>query len=76
MSYQVYWTPQAKKTANKIVEYLRKEWTEKEADDFLNRVDVVVSMIELNPKLFVASAKKTRCRGLVVRDHIKKEKRS
>ena len=67
MSYQVYWTPQTKKTANKIVEYLRKEWAEKEVDDFLNRIDVVVSMIEINPKLFVSSVKKPNIHLTVIK---------
>jgi plasmid stabilization system protein ParE len=58
MNYQVQWSNQAIKTVNSVIKYLREEWTEKEVDNFLNKLDDVVSMIEINPELFRESIKK------------------
>ena len=58
MNYQVQWSNQAIKTVNSVIKYLREEWTEKEVDNFLNKLDDVVSMIEINPELFRGSIKK------------------
>ena len=67
MNYQVHWSNQAIKTVNGVINYLREEWTEKEVDDFLNKVDDVVSMIEINPELFRASAKKKHVHLAVIK---------
>lgn len=56
--YKALWTSKAIKTAGDIVKYLREEWTDKEADNFLDKVDEVIATIEINPKLFRASVKK------------------
>lgn len=58
MSYKALWTNRAIKTAEDVVKYLRDEWTEKEVDDFLNKTDDIIATIEINPKLFRASAKR------------------
>jgi plasmid stabilization system protein ParE len=58
MTYKALWTNQAIKTADDVVKYLREEWTEKEVTDFLDKIDHIISMIEINPKLFRASVKK------------------
>jgi plasmid stabilization system protein ParE len=58
MGYKVLWTNQAIKTADDVVKYLREEWTEKEVNDFLDKVDNTISLIEVNPKLYRASDKK------------------
>lgn len=43
--YSVFWSLTAEKTANNFIKYLRKEWTEKEVDAFLQEVDRTVSAI-------------------------------
>lgn len=58
MNYKVLWTNRAIKSAENIVKYLEEEWTEKEANDFLDAVDDIIEAIELNPKLFRASLKR------------------
>ncbi len=58
MSYKVYWTKQASITVNKVVQYLREEWTEKEVDSFLDKVDEIIETIAINPRLFRASSKR------------------
>ena len=58
MSYKALWTNRAIKTADDVVKYLRDEWTEKEVDGFLDKVDDIIATIEINPKLFRASGKR------------------
>ncbi len=58
MSYKVLWTNRAIKTADDVVKYLREEWTKKEVDNFLDKVDDIITTIEINPKLFRASIKR------------------
>ena len=58
MSYKALWTNRAIKTIDDVINYLRDEWTEKEVDNFLDKVDDVIATIEINPKLFRASAKR------------------
>ena len=58
MGYKALWTNSAIKTAEDVVNYLRKEWTNKEVDNFLNKTDNIIATIESNPKLFIASTKR------------------
>jgi plasmid stabilization system protein ParE len=58
MYYKIFWTNKAFKTAENIIKYLREEWTEKEVNNFLNEIDSIISTIESNPKLFIASSKR------------------
>jgi hypothetical protein len=67
MSYNTLWTNRAIKTANDVVKYLRDEWTEKEVDDFLDKVDNIIAMIEINPKLFRASNKRSHVHLAIIK---------
>ena len=58
MSYTVIWSDRAKKTITDVINYLREEWTEKEVNEFLDRVDDMVTTISSNPRLFRASFKR------------------
>jgi plasmid stabilization system protein ParE len=68
-SYQALWTDTAKQTINKIVGYLRKEWTEKEVDAFLDEVDRTVNAIEIYPKLFRQSTKRKNIHLALISKH-------
>lgn len=67
MSYKAQWTNRAIKTADDVVKYLREEWTEKEVEDFLDKVDNIISMIEINPKLFRASTKRSHVHLAIIK---------
>lgn len=67
MIYKALWTNRAIKTAGDVVKYLRDEWTEKEVNDFLDKVDSIIEMIEINPKLFRESSKKSHIHLAIIK---------
>ncbi len=42
MSYQIIWSPQANQTYLLILEYLQRNWTEREINDFIERTEEVL----------------------------------
>lgn len=65
--YKTLWTNRALKTASDIVKYLKEKWTEKEADNFLDKIDEIIATIEMNPKLFRVSVKKPNVHLVVIK---------
>lgn len=60
------WTPTAEKTFALIIEYLKENWTQKEADKFANETKETIKKIEKQPQMFKASTKDKNIRkGLV-----------
>jgi plasmid stabilization system protein ParE len=49
MSYNIIWSPTAKQTYYKNIEYLLGKWSTKEAGAFVTRVEEVISFIKYNP---------------------------
>lgn len=45
----VQWTPSAKNSFNKIVVYLRREWTEKEVERFIERTEKMINSLKCYP---------------------------
>lgn len=66
MEIQVVWVDKAQSDLKNIVEYLLKEWTVKEADAFLNRLDKVLVLIKRNYRTFKEINKKRKVRRCVV----------
>ncbi len=50
---KVSWTPRAKLTYYKILDYLLKYWGIKEVEVFINRTNEVIKSIESNPQMFI-----------------------
>ena len=48
----VVWSDKAKRTYLDIIEYLNRNWTEKEIHHFIFRTDTVIEKIIFNPYLF------------------------
>jgi plasmid stabilization system protein ParE len=57
------WTPTAKTTFNSIVEYLTTEWTEKEVQKFLGKVDAFLSALKQYPEMCRPSTKRKHVRN-------------
>ena len=55
MAINIKWTPEAELTFDNIVEYLEKEWSEKEVKKFFARVNHMLILISQNPKIYKAS---------------------
>ena len=55
---EVLWTDSAKKTFNSIVEYLKKEWSDREVEKFVNRTFDFLSTIQRYPEMCRPSVKR------------------
>lgn len=54
---EIFWTDSAKSSFDKIVEYLRREWTEREVAKFVNRTVDMLSTLKRHPEMCRPSAK-------------------
>jgi plasmid stabilization system protein ParE len=59
---EILWTDSAKLTFNNIVEYLHKEWTQKEVEKFINTTTVWLSTLRRFPEMCRPSLKKKNIR--------------
>jgi len=66
---KVSWTPTARITYFKVLEYLEEAWTKKEIQNFIDEVEKVISQIITDPYMFEASRKKKNVRKGFVTKH-------
>jgi plasmid stabilization system protein ParE len=66
-TYSVIWSPKARLTYYKILEYLVENWTLKELEDFVDRTEDVINHICDNPLLYPYSGKGEIHRCVVVK---------
>ncbi|MBD3182970.1 type II toxin-antitoxin system RelE/ParE family toxin [Candidatus Poribacteria bacterium] len=59
---EILWTPTARHTYLKILDYLEKAWTEKETQNFISEVDCLLEQLKQNPEMFEESRKKRNVR--------------
>ena len=50
--YSVIWSPIAKLTYYKILEYLSDEWTKKELNAFIQRTEEVINLVGKSPLIY------------------------
>ena len=55
---KVRWSNRANTDFNNILEFLFKNWSIKEVENFINKTDEVILKIQHNPELFIKSAKR------------------
>lgn len=48
---KVYWTPLAKESLQKTVDFISELWNEKVVEDFLDRLDHRILQVQQNPEL-------------------------
>lgn len=63
--YSVVWSPQAIKTFDTILEYIQKNFSDKDVQNFVRKTDRIINHIVINPKLFRVS-QKDKSRHIVV----------
>ena len=63
------WTPSARITFHKIVEYLRTNWTEKEVINFINKTNELLSNIKRQPEMCRPSTKRKNVRIGIISKH-------
>jgi len=66
---EIQWTESAKHTFNTIVEYLRKEWSEKEVEKFISRTSEMLSTLKRYPEMCRPSLKRKNVRIGILSKH-------
>jgi plasmid stabilization system protein ParE len=64
--YKIYWTDEAIRNLESILDYLKSNWTEREINSFKKKLSRQVELIEKNPKLFPISSFNSRLRKAVL----------
>ena len=64
--FKIFWTNEALDNLEEILDYLNFRWTEREVNNFLDRLSKQISLIEQNPKLFPISLYNPRLRKAVL----------
>ena len=64
--YKIIWTDHALSELKQIIDYLEKNWTEKELKNFANELDHTIELISKNPTLFQVSKIKPGVRKAVI----------
>jgi plasmid stabilization system protein ParE len=54
-NYKLFWTKEALQNLDETILYLQSRWTDREVDLFKKKLSHLLSLIELNPKLFPTS---------------------
>ncbi len=52
MVYQIVWLSHAQQRYREIIDYLEKDWSQKEVQNFVRYTNDLIKQIELNPQLF------------------------
>ncbi len=55
---EIFWTNSAKISFNKIVDYIKRKWTEREAERFVNRTEEMLSTLKRYPEMCRSSNKR------------------
>jgi hypothetical protein len=58
MAKEIEWTPESIDTFNRVIDYLQKDWTEKEVSNFVRSADKIIGFIAGNPRLFRKTGKR------------------
>jgi len=66
---KVSWTPMARYTYFRVLEYLDEAWTIREIQNFVDRTEKTLSQIVKTPEMFEASRKKKNVRKGLITKH-------
>ncbi len=66
MDYKIFWTEEAIRNLEEIIDYLRFKWTEKEVENFKTRLSRQIDLISISPKMFPISSYIPRLRKAVL----------
>jgi len=64
--FKVFWTDEAIKNLQSIMDYLDSQWTQREIDNFKKKLAKQIELIETNPRLFPVSEYNPRLRKAVL----------
>ena len=66
MDYKIFWTEEAIRNLDEIIEYLHFKWTQREVDNFKAKLSKQIDLIHQNPYLFPVSSFQPRLRKAVL----------
>lgn|SRR5690554_2449449 len=66
MDYKVFWTEEAIRNLEEIIDYLYARWTQREVDNFKLKLSRQIDLINKNPELFPKSSFQPRLRKAVM----------
>ena len=66
---KIRWTPTARSTYFKVLDYLAENWTRREVVNFINEVENLLNQVTNNPETFQASRKKKNVRKALIREY-------
>ena len=69
IAIEVHWTKAADKSFQKKINYLQKEWTDKEIEKFVTRTQQMIAMLKEYPEMCRLSAKKKNVRIGILDNH-------
>ena len=67
--YKILWTDFALSELEKTIEYLEKNWTERELRNLASEIEDTLTLLSHNPNLFQASNLKKEIRRVIVAKH-------
>ena len=67
--YKILWTDFALSELEKTIEYLEKNWTERELRNLASEIEETLILLSHNPNLFQASNLKKEIRRVIVAKH-------
>ena len=53
MNLPIFWSPEIKESYLNIIDFLEKNWNLKEVNSFLDRVDEILHLLSLSPKIYI-----------------------
>lgn len=66
MAYKIFWTEEAIRNLEEILDYLLSRWTQREVNNFKVKLSKQIDLIGKNPKLFPISTFQPRLRKAVL----------
>ena len=62
----IIWSAKARITFFNVLDYLEKNWTKKEIEQFIYRTELIISGIRKNPGIFSKSVKYSKIRKAII----------
>ena len=80
MALKITWTTEAEESYDRIIEYLERNWTEREIRNFVQATQNILGQIVTRPKIYKASKKKNIHIGFIMKHvslyyHVKPDKK-
>jgi plasmid stabilization system protein ParE len=70
MAFKIVWSEEAYKTFTQNLDYLKREWSDKEIDKFTKALNEIIERIKKYPESFPSSPKDTSIRKARINKYI------